>query len=186
MAGDVSTTLQSLPAADCVIATKALTRRFGRHRGVFDLNLTVNRGEVFGFLGPNGAGKSTTIRILLGLYRRSAGHAAVLGMDPSRDTVQIHRQVGYLPGELALFPHLTGRDILKRFARVRGDVDLRYRDELVDRARVLGDHAVGIGEGGAQVQDCRSVGIDKEARESGHLRRRIPPAAVGRIRTPLS
>jgi ABC-2 type transport system ATP-binding protein len=142
MAGDVSTTLQSLPAADCVIATKALTRRFGRHRGVFDLNLTVNRGEVFGFLGPNGAGKSTTIRILLGLYRRSAGHAAVLGMDPSRDTVQIHRQVGYLPGELALFPHLTGRDILKRFARVRGDVDLRYRDELVDRFKVELDRPV--------------------------------------------
>jgi ABC-2 type transport system ATP-binding protein len=126
-------TLESLPAADSVIATKALTRRFGRHRGVFDLNLTVNRGEVFGFLGPNGAGKSSTIRLLLGLYRPSSGHAAVFGMDSSRDSVQIHRRVGYLPGELALFPRLTGRDILHLVASIRGHRDHRYRDELVDR-----------------------------------------------------
>lgn len=135
-------TLESLPAADAVIATKALTCRFGRHRGVFDLDLTVNRGEVFGFLGPNGAGKSTTIRLLLGLYRPSAGHAAVFGMDPTRHSVQIHRRVGYLPGELALFPRLTGRDILHRVASIRGHRDHRYRDELVDRFGVELDRPV--------------------------------------------
>ena len=141
MSEDVGT-LESLPAADAVISTKALTRRFGRHRGVFDVNLTVDRGEVFGFLGPNGAGKTTTIRLLLGLYRPSAGHAAVFGMDPSRHSVQIHRRVGYLPGELALFPRLTGRNILDRVASIRGHLDHRYRDELVDRFSVELDRPV--------------------------------------------
>jgi ABC-2 type transport system ATP-binding protein len=118
---------------DSVIAADLLTRRFGKHRGITDVTFTVTRGEVFGFLGPNGAGKSTTIRLLLGLYRPSSGHAAVFGLDPGGDGVQARRRIGYLPGELALFPRLTGRAILDRAARIRGHTDHRYRDELADR-----------------------------------------------------
>ena len=88
---------------------------------------------MFGFLGPNGAGKSTTIRLLLGLYRPSAGRMRVLDLDPCHDTVAIHRRVGYLPGELALYPRLTGRQHLDRLARARGLRDLSYRDKLVER-----------------------------------------------------
>jgi ABC-2 type transport system ATP-binding protein len=87
-----------------VIVTEGLTRRFGRRRGINDVTVAVDHGEVFGFLGPNGAGKSTTIRLLLGLYRPTAGRAAVFGLDPRRHSVQVHHRVGYLPGELALLP----------------------------------------------------------------------------------
>ena len=81
----------------CAITVEGLTKSFGAHRAISDLHLDVRRGEVFGFLGPNGAGKSTTIRLLLGLYRPTAGVAKVLGCDPTRDPVTIHRQTGYLP-----------------------------------------------------------------------------------------
>lgn len=116
-----------------VIVTEQLTRRFGSVRGVTELDVTVRGGEVFGFLGPNGAGKSTTIRLLLGLYRPTSGRARVLGLDPRDDAVALHRRVGYLPGELALYPRLTGRQHLERFAAVRGLADRSYRDELVER-----------------------------------------------------
>lgn len=122
-----------VPTPDAVIATDRLTRRFGARRGIIDVTFSVCRGEVFGFLGPNGAGKSTTIRLLLGLYRPTSGRAAVFGLDPQRDSVQLHRRLGYLPGELALFPRLTGRAILDRAARIRGHTDHRYRDDLVER-----------------------------------------------------
>ncbi len=118
---------------DAVISTDGLTRRFGQRRGITDVTLAVAREEVFGFLGPNGAGKSTTIRLLVGLYRPSSGRAAVFGLDPRRDGVEVRRRLGYLPGELALFPRLTGRAILDRAAYIRGHTDHRYRDELVDR-----------------------------------------------------
>jgi ABC-2 type transport system ATP-binding protein len=122
-----------MPAPETVIATDGLTRRFGKRQGITDVSFTVTRGEVFGFLGPNGAGKSTTIRLLLGLYRPSSGHAAVFGLDPRHDSVEVHRRLGYLPGDLALFPRLTGRDILDRTARIRGHTDHGYREELIDR-----------------------------------------------------
>ena len=115
-----------------VVTAEGLTRRFGARRGVTDVSFQVAAGEVFGFLGPNGAGKSTTIRLLLGLYRATSGRALVFGLDPLSDSVEIHRRVGYLPGELALFPVLTGRQHLDRFGRMRGMTNLRYRDELVD------------------------------------------------------
>ena len=118
---------------DAVVTTDRLTRRFGKRRGITGVTFAVTRGEVFGFLGPNGAGKSTTIRLLLGLYRPSSGHASVFGLDPRRDGVEVRRRLGYLPGELALFPRLTGRAILDRAAHVRGCRDHRYRDELIDR-----------------------------------------------------
>ncbi len=116
-----------------VIETHTLTRTFGPHRGIIDVDLRVDHGEVFGFLGPNGAGKSTTIRILMGLYHASSGTAQVLGLDPLRDAVDIHRRTGYLPGELAVYPRVTGREILDRFGSARGLRDTRYRDELIER-----------------------------------------------------
>ncbi|MGH8861029.1 MAG: ABC transporter ATP-binding protein [Jatrophihabitantaceae bacterium] len=116
-----------------VIAVQRLTRSFGASRGVTEISFDVERGEVFGFLGPNGAGKSTTIRLLLGLYRPTSGRMRVLGFDPSRDSVAIHRQAGYLSGELALYPRLTGREHLQRLGQVRGMGDTRYRDELAER-----------------------------------------------------
>lgn len=116
-----------------VISIDGLTRRFGSNRGVADVTLDVGQGEVFGFLGPNGAGKSTTIRLLLGLYWPTAGRMRIFDLDPTRDPVAIHRRVGYLPGELALYPRLTGRAHLDRFAHARGLPDLSYRDELVER-----------------------------------------------------
>ena len=115
------------------VAVEHVTRRFGAHRGVDDVSFDVRIGEVFGFLGPNGAGKSTTIRLLLGLYRRTSGHLRVFGLDPQEDPVEVHRRIGYLPGELALHPRLTGRQHLDRFAAARGLTDRSYRDELVER-----------------------------------------------------
>ena len=102
----------------------------------------MRQGEVFGFLGPNGAGKSTTIRLLLGLYRPTAGVAKVLGCDPTRDPVTIHRQTGYLPGELALYPRLTGRQHIDFVAHVRGMHDRTLIDQLVERFAVTLDRPV--------------------------------------------
>jgi len=116
-----------------MIRVNGLTRHFGARRGVTDLDFEIEGGEVFGFLGPNGAGKTTTIRLLLGLYRAGSGRVQVFGLDPLRDSVAIHRRVGYLPGELALYPRLTGRQHLHRFARVHGVTDLTYQEELVAR-----------------------------------------------------
>lgn len=119
-----------------VVHAEGLTRRFGAHRGVSDVALSIDAGEVFGFLGPNGAGKTTTIRLLLGLYAPTAGRARVFGHDPWTEAVAVHRRIGYLPGELTLYPRLTGRQILDRFARIRGTDtpgDRRCRDDLVDR-----------------------------------------------------
>jgi len=115
------------------IEVLALTKAFGRNRGIDDVSFTVQRGEVFGFLGPNGAGKSTTIRLILGLYHPTAGLVRVQGRDPTSDPVGVHRAVGYLPGELALFPRMTGRQHLDWLARGRGTTDLTLRDELVER-----------------------------------------------------
>ncbi|MBN9374021.1 MAG: ABC transporter ATP-binding protein [Cellulomonas sp.] len=119
--------------ASTVIQTHALTRSFGPRRGIVDVDLAVEPGQIFGFLGPNGAGKSTTIRILMGLYHASSGSARVLGLDPFADAVEVHRRTGYLPGELAVYPRLTGRQVLDRFASVRGLRGTRYRDQLVER-----------------------------------------------------
>src|SRR5579862_9591813 len=116
-----------------VIAVSGLSKDYGSGRGLFGLDLEVDAGEVFGFLGPNGAGKSTTMRLLLDLIRPSSGSARVLGLDAARESVEIRRRVGFLPGDLALYPKLTGRVVLEYLARLRGGVDPRVRDELVDR-----------------------------------------------------
>ena len=116
-----------------VIETQRLTKSYGSHRGIVDVDLAVEEGEIFGFLGPNGAGKTTTIRLLLDLIRPTSGVARVFGIESSADPGAIHRRVGYLPGEFALFDRLTGSQTIEYFANLRGGVDPRYQAELVDR-----------------------------------------------------
>jgi len=124
------------------IHTSALSKDFGDGRGLFDLDLEVERGEIFGFLGPNGAGKSTTMKLLLDLIAPTAGSATLLGLDSRRDGLAVHRRIGYLPGDFALYPRLTGADVLDYLASLRGGVDERLRDELAARFRAELDRPV--------------------------------------------
>ena len=133
---------------DAAIHTEGLTKRYGKNRGIEAVDLDVQVGEVFGFLGPNGAGKSTTIRTLLDEIRPTSGSATILGLDTHKDAVAIRRHVGYIPGDLALYPNLTGRDTIKYFANLRGGVDWTYVDELADRlhadlSKKVGDLSTG-------------------------------------------
>ncbi len=116
-----------------IIEAERLTKYYGRHRGVVDLDLAVYEGEIFGYLGPNGAGKTTTIRLLLDLIRPTSGRARVFGIEASEDPASIHRRVGYLPGEFALYDRLTGGQTLEYFANLRGGVDPRYQADLIRR-----------------------------------------------------
>jgi ABC-2 type transport system ATP-binding protein len=120
-------------SAQPVIVTSGLSKDYGSGRGLFELDLEVRQGEVFGFLGPNGAGKSTTIRLLLDLIKPTSGSASVLGLDVSHDSIGIRRRVGFLPGDLAMYPKLTGRAVLDYLAKLRGGVDPRLRDSLTER-----------------------------------------------------
>ena len=115
------------------IAASGLSKDYGSGRGLFGLDLEVERGEIFGFLGPNGAGKSTTMRLLLDLIRPTSGSARVLGLETRKESVEIRRRVGFLPGDLALYPKLTGRAVLDYLAQLRGGVDPRARDSLAER-----------------------------------------------------
>ena len=101
-------------------------QHYGTKRGVIDLSFEVREGQVFGFLGPNGAGKTTTIRLLMALLVPGSGRASIGGLDCWRESVQVKRLVGYLPGELSLDPNLTGGQILTYFANLRGGVDPDY------------------------------------------------------------
>lgn len=116
-----------------VIATHRLTKRYGKARGLEALDLTVERGEVFGFLGPNGAGKTTTIRTLLDLLHPTSGTATLFGLDSRRDSREIRTRLGNLPGEFAFEDRLTGRALLKLFARLRGMNDLGDAELLAER-----------------------------------------------------
>ncbi len=116
-----------------IIQIQKLTKSYGEHRGIIDVELDVEQGEVFGFLGPNGAGKTTTIRVLLDLIRPTSGRALVFGIDSSVDPVAIHRRVGYLPGEFTLYDRLTGGQTLTYFANLRGGVDPAYQASLIER-----------------------------------------------------
>jgi ABC-2 type transport system ATP-binding protein len=116
-----------------IIQTEKLTKSYGSHRGVIDVDLAVEQGEVFGFLGPNGAGKTTTIRVLLDLIRPTSGQAWVFGIDTTVDPVAIHQRIGYLPGEFTLYDKLTGGDTLEYFANLRGGVDRAYQASLIER-----------------------------------------------------
>ena len=106
-----------------VIRTEKLTKSYGTHRGIVDVDLEVQQGEVFGFLGPNGAGKTTTIRVLLDLIRPTSGKAYVFEIESSANPAAIHRRIGYLPGEFALYDRLTGGQTLEYFGNLRGGVD---------------------------------------------------------------
>jgi beta-exotoxin I transport system ATP-binding protein len=121
------------------IETIGLTKIYGGTRALVDLDLQVDAGQCFGFLGPNGAGKTTTIRLLLALQRATSGRCVVLGRDAQQDSVEIHRRIGYLPGDLALYPRLTGRQHLEWFGRARGQHDLTFAMELVERFMVVLD-----------------------------------------------
>jgi ABC-2 type transport system ATP-binding protein len=116
-----------------IIETRGLTKSYGPHRGIVDVDLEVRAGEIFGFLGPNGAGKTTTIRLLLDLIRPTSGTARVFGLDPARDAVEIHRRTGYLPGEFGLYERLTGAQTIEYFANLRGGVDDAYQRALIER-----------------------------------------------------
>ena len=124
------------------IETFGLTKSYGSITAVADLNLRVEPGQVFGFLGPNGAGKSTTIRMLLALQRPTRGRATLLGLDAAAGSVQVRRRVGYLPGDLELFPRLTGRQHIAWFLRARGVTDGSYAARLADRFQVVADRPV--------------------------------------------
>ena len=121
------------PDAHPVISAHGLTKSFGSVRALDQLDLAIARGEVHGFLGPNGAGKSTTIRILLGLLRPDAGSVRMFDRDPWRDAVELHRRLAYVPGDVEVWPHLTGGEIIDMFLRLRGDYSARRRNALVDR-----------------------------------------------------
>lgn len=110
-----------------------LVKTFGPVRALDGLDLAVRTGEVHGFLGPNGAGKSTTIRILLGLMRADSGDVTVLGHSPWRDAVALHRRLAYVPGDVSLWPNLTGGEVIDLLGRLRGGLDPRRRNELIDR-----------------------------------------------------
>lgn len=125
------------------IRTEGLTKHYGKVKALIDLDMEVRMGEVFGFLGPNGSGKTTMIRTILDLIRPTAGRAEILGMDTHEKAVELRNHIGYVPGDLAMYPSLTGRDTLTYFANLRGGVDWSYVDELAERLSTDLDIKVG-------------------------------------------
>ncbi|AVZ41104.1 MULTISPECIES: ABC transporter ATP-binding protein [unclassified Dietzia] len=122
--------------SDPVVHVEGLVKTFGATRALDGLDLQVRRGEVHGFLGPNGSGKSTTIRILLGLMRSDSGRATLFGRDPWRDAVDLHSRLAYVPGEVTLWPRLTGGQCIDILGRALGGLDPARRAELIDRFRL--------------------------------------------------
>src|SRR6187397_2617957 len=118
---------------DAAISISGLVKTFGHARALDGLDLQVARGEVHGFLGPNGSGKSTTIRVLLGLLRADAGAVALLGGDPWRDAVRLHRRLAYVPGDVVLWPNLTGGETIDALGALRGGLDPARRAALIER-----------------------------------------------------
>ncbi len=133
-----ATSLQRANTAEgarLAVEIRGLTKSFGRTKALDGLDLTVAPGDITGFLGPNGSGKSTTLRVLLGLLRANSGTVRLLGGDPWRDAVALHRRIAYVPGDVTLWPNLTGLQAIDFLARLRGNgvVDSRRRDELIER-----------------------------------------------------
>ncbi|MCL2004352.1 MAG: ABC transporter ATP-binding protein [Oscillospiraceae bacterium] len=110
-----------------------LTKRFGKFTALNDISLRVAEGEVFGYIGPNGAGKTTTIRVLLGILQATGGSAKVFGLDAWKDAVEIHRRIAYVPGDVNLWPNLTGGEVIDLFVRLRGRHDRAKREMLLER-----------------------------------------------------
>jgi ABC-2 type transport system ATP-binding protein len=115
------------------IAISGLHKSFGRTHALDGLDLQVAVGEVHGFLGPNGAGKSTTVRVLLGLLHADSGTVRLLGGDPWKDAASLHRRLAYVPGDVSLWPNLSGGEVIDLLGRLRGGLDQRRRDELIER-----------------------------------------------------
>jgi ABC-2 type transport system ATP-binding protein len=115
------------------ISVSGLVKTFGQTRALDGLDLTVRTGEVHGFLGPNGAGKSTTIRVLLGLLRADAGETRLLGGDPWTDATDLHRRLAYVPGDVSLWPNLSGGEVIDLLGRLRGGLDEARRTDLLER-----------------------------------------------------
>lgn len=116
-----------------IIRASGLTKFYGKHRGIENIDLEVRRGEVFGYLGPNGAGKTTTIRILLDFIRPTRGSLNILGLDSRRDSVEVRRRTGYLAGELSMYGNLTGDELLRYVASLRKGIDHDYMTQLAKR-----------------------------------------------------
>lgn len=116
-----------------MISANELTKYYGKYKALDAINLDVHKGEVFGFIGPNGAGKSTTIRILLGLLRKSGGKVTLLGGDPWKDAVELHKRMAYVPSDVNLWPNLTGGEVIDLLARLRGELNKSRRTELLER-----------------------------------------------------
>lgn len=119
--------------SQAVIQIDGLTKYYGQYKALDNLNLEVYQGEIFGYLGPNGAGKTTTIRMLLDLIRPSSGKALIFGFDAQHDSVKLHQKLGNLPGELALWNHMTGWEVIRYMGGLRGGVDLDYVKTLAER-----------------------------------------------------
>ncbi len=115
------------------IRAEGLTKHYGKVRALENLDLDIAAGEIFGFLGPNGAGKTTTIRTMMDEIRPTSGKASILGMDTHAGSLEIRKHIGYLPGDLAIYPNLTGHDTITYFANLRGGVDRGYVAELAER-----------------------------------------------------
>jgi ABC-2 type transport system ATP-binding protein len=116
-----------------ILETSDLTKRFGKLTALNKVNLSVNEGEVFGFIGPNGAGKTTTIRLALGILQASEGSVSVFGKDAWKDAVAIHERIAYVPGDVNLWPNLTGGEVIDLFASLRGKHDPARRKDLIER-----------------------------------------------------
>ena len=115
------------------VALSGVVKRFGTVAALDGMDLSLQQGEVHAFLGPNGAGKSTTLRLLLGLLRADAGELRVLGADPWREAASLHRRIAYVPGDVTLWPNLSGGEVIDLLARLRGSIDLKRRTALIDR-----------------------------------------------------
>jgi ABC-2 type transport system ATP-binding protein len=124
---------------ESVIQTENLTKYYGKSRGIENVNITVNKGDIFGFLGPNGAGKSTMIRTLLDFIRPSSGSATIFGLDCQKDTVAIKKRIGYIPGDFGLFGNMTGWKYLEYFGKVRGGYDAEAAKALARRLDIKPD-----------------------------------------------
>jgi len=116
-----------------VLKTHNIIKRFGKFTALDGVNIEVNKGEVYGFIGPNGAGKSTTIRVLLGILKASEGEAKIFGKDAWDDAVDIHKQIAYVPGDVNLWPNLTGGEVIDLFVKLRGSNNKSRREELIEK-----------------------------------------------------
>ncbi|MCL2423709.1 MAG: ABC transporter ATP-binding protein, partial [Micrococcales bacterium] len=119
-------------SGESVVDVRGLVKNFGDVRALDGLDLQVRHGEVHGFLGPNGSGKSTTIRVLLGLLRKDGGQASLFGGDPWREAAELHRRLAYVPGDVNLWPNLTGGEVIDLLGRLRGGLDEKRRASLLE------------------------------------------------------